>query len=89
VLWLAQRLIIPHDLQGYPLGVILRLALTWWAEAAQIFVNGVAVQEGDLRLLNQGAAQPICELPGRNYSNFAAGKSESRPWGISALAMHI
>jgi len=47
-LWLAQRLIIPHDLQGYPLQVILRLALTWWAEAAQIFVNGVAVQEGDL-----------------------------------------
>ena len=49
VLWLAQRLIIPHDLQGYPLqGLSLRLALTWWAEAAQIFVNGVAVQEGDL-----------------------------------------
>jgi alpha-mannosidase len=49
VLWLAQRLVIPQDLQGYPLdGLSLRLALTWWAEAAQIFVNGVGVQEGDL-----------------------------------------
>ncbi len=49
VLWLAQKLIIPQHLQGYPLeGLSLRLALTWWAEAAQIFVNGVRVQEGDL-----------------------------------------
>jgi alpha-mannosidase len=49
VLWLAQRLVIPQNLQGYPLdGLSLRLALTWWAEAAQIFVNGVGVQEGDL-----------------------------------------
>jgi len=56
-------------------GVILRLALTWWAEAAQILVNGVAVQEGDLRLLNQSAAQPICDVRGRNIVTFAAGKS--------------
>lgn len=49
VLWLAQRLVIPQNLQGYPLdGLSLRLALTWWAEAAEIFVNGVGVQEGDL-----------------------------------------
>ncbi len=49
VLWLTQRLVIPHDLQGYPLdGLSLRIALTWWAETAQIFVNGVEVQEGDL-----------------------------------------
>jgi len=49
VLWLAQRLVIPQDLQGYSLdGLSLRLALTWWAEAAEIFVNGARVQEGDL-----------------------------------------
>jgi len=49
VLWLAQKLVIPQDLQGYPLnGLSLRLALTWWASAAQIFVNGELVQEGDL-----------------------------------------
>lgn len=49
VLWLTQRLVIPQNLQGYPLdGLSLRLALIWWAEAAQIYVNGIGVQEGDL-----------------------------------------
>ncbi|NET54903.1 MAG: alpha-mannosidase [Symploca sp. SIO2E6] len=49
VIWLGQQLIIPQDLQGYPLvGLSLRLLLTWWAESAQIFVNGQLVQEGDL-----------------------------------------
>jgi alpha-mannosidase len=49
VLWLAQKIIIPQDLNGYPLeGLSLRLQLTWWAELAQIFVNGFLVQEGDL-----------------------------------------
>ncbi len=48
-MWLGQHLVVPHDLQGYPLaGLALRLALTWWAEDAQIFVNGQLVQEGDL-----------------------------------------
>ncbi|MBW4489599.1 MAG: alpha-mannosidase [Trichocoleus desertorum ATA4-8-CV12] len=64
VLWLGQQLVIPNDLQGYPLeGLILRLALTWWAESAQIFVNGQLVQEGDLfdcstRILLSPSAQP-------------------------------
>ncbi len=49
VLWLAQKLVIPQKLQGYPLeDLSLRLALTWWAELAQIYVNGQLVQEGDL-----------------------------------------
>ncbi len=49
VIWLGQQLVIPHDLQGYTLlGLSLRLVLTWWAELAQIFVNGQLVQEGDL-----------------------------------------
>ncbi len=49
VLWLAQKFVVPQDLQGYPLeGLTLRLALTWWAEDAQIFLNGKLVQSGDL-----------------------------------------
>lgn len=49
VLWLGQKLIIPDNLAGYPtLGLCLRLGLTWWAESAQIYINGECVQEGDL-----------------------------------------
>lgn len=49
VLWLAQRILVPHNLQGYFLqGLTLRVALTWWAADAQIYVNGRLVQEGDL-----------------------------------------
>lgn len=49
VLWLGQQITVPHNLQGYYLqGLTLRLALVWWAAAAQIFVNGQLVQEGDL-----------------------------------------
>ncbi|HEY9750301.1 MAG TPA: hypothetical protein V6C63_16570 [Allocoleopsis sp.] len=64
VLWLGQQLVIPQDLQGYPLtGLVLRLALTWWAESAQVFVDGQLVQEGNLfdcstRILLSSAAQP-------------------------------
>ena len=49
VLWLVQKIVVPETLQNYPLtGLSLRLALTWWAEAAQIFVNGELIQAGDL-----------------------------------------
>ncbi|MEC4818228.1 MAG: alpha-mannosidase, partial [Scytonema sp. PMC 1069.18] len=49
VLWLLQKFAIPHDLQGYPLqGLSLRLALTWWADSAQVYVNGTLAVEGDL-----------------------------------------
>lgn len=49
VLWLSQQLVVPPHLFNYPLeGLCLRLALTWWAEDAQIFVNGELVQQGDL-----------------------------------------
>ena len=64
VMWLGQLFVIPQTLQGYPLaGLALRLALTWWAEDAQIFVNGQLVQEGDLfdssaRLLLSEAVVP-------------------------------
>jgi alpha-mannosidase len=49
VMWLGQRVTVPHNLQGYFLqGLSLRLALTWWADLAQVYVNGQLVQEGDL-----------------------------------------
>ncbi|MEH2285748.1 MAG: alpha-mannosidase [Nostoc sp.] len=49
VLWLVQRLVVPQDLQGYPLsGLSLRLALVWWADSAEIYLNGELVLEGDL-----------------------------------------
>ncbi|MDJ0731251.1 MAG: alpha-mannosidase [Crocosphaera sp.] len=47
--WLIQKFVIPEELNGYPLQQLsLRLSLVWWAEIAQIFVNGKLVQEGDL-----------------------------------------
>ncbi|MFM7613287.1 MAG: alpha-mannosidase, partial [Synechococcales cyanobacterium] len=47
--WFAQSFIIPDQLTGYPLaGLLLRLKLTWWAEQADIFVDGQVVQQGDL-----------------------------------------
>lgn len=63
-IWLRQRVVIPPQLQGYPVtGLACRLALTWWAEVAQVFVNGELVQEGDLfdhstRILLTPAAVP-------------------------------
>ncbi len=62
--WFCQTITVPSDLHGYPLeGLSLRVALTWWAELAQIFVNGELVQEGDLfdhstRLLLSDAVKP-------------------------------
>ncbi len=49
ILWLYQTITVPTDFNGYPLtGLILRLALTWWADDAQIYVDGELVQSGDL-----------------------------------------
>ena len=49
VQWLTQKITIPESLAGYPLeGFCLRLALTWWAEDAQIYVDQKLVQVGDL-----------------------------------------
>lgn len=63
VKWLVQKIVIPEQLNGYPLEKLsLRLSLVWWAEIAQIFVNGKLVQEGDLfdclaRVLLNSSAQ--------------------------------
>jgi alpha-mannosidase len=48
-IWLAQTVVMPIDLHGYPvISLSCRLAFTWWAEVAQVFVDGQLVQEGDL-----------------------------------------
>jgi alpha-mannosidase len=49
VLWLGQVIQMPPALAEYPLtGLTVRLSLTWWAEQADIYVNGQHVQQGDL-----------------------------------------
>ena len=49
VLWLAQKLIVPQNLHSFALaGLCLRLALTWWADSAKVYVNGELAVEGDL-----------------------------------------
>ncbi|MDH6076433.1 alpha-mannosidase [Chrysosporum ovalisporum FSS-45] len=48
-LWLVQKLVVPQNLHGYTLtGLSLRLVLLWWADLAEIYVNGELVLEGDL-----------------------------------------
>jgi alpha-mannosidase len=48
-LWLQSQLVWPERLDQFPLrGMEARLALTWWAEQATLYVNGQPVQSGDL-----------------------------------------
>ncbi len=47
--WFVQKILIPSHLNGYPIaGLTLRLALHWWAELAEVWVNGELRQVGDL-----------------------------------------
>ncbi|MBE9013867.1 alpha-mannosidase, partial [Pseudanabaenaceae cyanobacterium LEGE 13415] len=49
VRWFYQEFVLPDSLNEYPVaGLTLRLALTWWAEFTEVYVNGEKVQEGDL-----------------------------------------
>jgi len=49
VIWLGQNIVIRADLHGYQLtGLSVRLALVWWADNAQVYVNGELAAEGDL-----------------------------------------
>jgi alpha-mannosidase len=63
VCWLAQKIVVPSQLQNYPLsGLNLRLCLTWWAEDAKVFVDGKLIAAGDLfdstiRLLLSGSVE--------------------------------
>lgn len=66
--WFAQKIIIPHNLNKYPLeNLSLRIGLTWWAEFAEIYINHQLVCEGDLfdsssRVLITNNAQPNQEF---------------------------
>lgn len=63
-LWLCQRVRVPEAVGAFPVGGFsLRLGLTWWAEQAQIWVDGTLRQVGDLfdcftRLSLSDRAQP-------------------------------
>ncbi|AJD57779.1 alpha-mannosidase [Synechococcus elongatus] len=63
-LWLACCWTIPDRCDRWPVAdMALRLALTWWAEAAEVYVDGQLVQTGDLfdcssRVLLRDMAQP-------------------------------
>lgn len=68
VLWLGQIISVPNAQYSYALaGCKLRLALTWWAEQADIFVNGERMQVGDLydctaRIVLSSEARPGDEI---------------------------
>lgn len=69
VLWMLQRLVVPQDLAGYSLkGLSLRVALTWWAELAQIYVDGQLVQEGDLFDCSTRILLSECVTPGEEFT---------------------
>jgi alpha-mannosidase len=63
-LWLAHRLVIPDQVNHYPVESLrLRLALTWWANRADVYINGQLVQSGDIfdcstRILLTSFARP-------------------------------
>jgi alpha-mannosidase len=49
VLWLGQKFSVPEHLHNFPLtSLSLRLALVWWADLAEVYVNGKLVLTGDL-----------------------------------------
>ena len=49
VLWLGQKFSVPERLHNFPLtGLSLRLALVWWADLAEVYVNDQLVLTGDL-----------------------------------------
>ncbi|MEO0839509.1 MAG: alpha-mannosidase [Cyanobacteria bacterium J06643_5] len=69
VLWLAQKLTVPQDLQGYPVaGLCLRLALVWWADSAQIYINGSKEGEGDLFDFSQRVLLTESVNPGEEFT---------------------
>jgi alpha-mannosidase len=68
VRWLAQKITVPYALEKYPLsGLTLRLLLTWWAEDAQVFVNGDLVQQGDLFDSSARILLTNCAVPGEEF----------------------
>lgn len=62
--WFQQCITFPQAWSEFPLNnLVLRLALTWWATDAQIYLNGELVQAGDLfdsaaRVVLSNSTQP-------------------------------
>lgn len=68
VLWLYQRITVPATLNGYPLeGLTLRLSTAWWAEDAQVYVNGELVQAGDLFDFFTRVCLSAAVMPGQSF----------------------
>ncbi len=68
-MWLGQHFVVPQDLQDYSLtGLALRLVLTWWAEDAQVFVNGQLVQQGDLFDSSARVLLSTAVMPGEEFA---------------------
>lgn len=68
-LGLHQRFTWPTDLNGYPLqGLTARLALRWWANQADIFVNGDLVQTGDIFDCWTRILLTDCVVPGESIN---------------------
>ncbi|MBD2231016.1 alpha-mannosidase [Phormidium tenue] len=66
-LWLHQRFTWPSDRNGYPLqGLTARLALRWWADQADMFINGELVQTGDIFDCWTRIVLTDCVLPGES-----------------------
>lgn len=66
--WLYHSITVPDHFHGYPLsGLILRLALTWWADDAQIYINGTLVQSGDLFECFTRLCLSSCVKPGETF----------------------
>ncbi len=67
-IWLYQSITVPDHLFGYPLsGLTLRLALTWWADDAQIYVDRKLVQSGDLFECFTRICLSQCAAPGQTF----------------------
>jgi len=48
-LWLHQRFTWPTELNGYPIqGHSAKLALRWWADQAELYINGQLAHTGDI-----------------------------------------
>jgi alpha-mannosidase len=65
VLWVGRKLLIPADICGYPVtSLSCRVALTWWADLTQVYVDGVLVQVGDLFEHSARVLLTIAAVPG-------------------------
>ncbi len=73
--WLKQTIVTPSALpiddmgkQGYPIeGLRLKVELTWWAELAEVYVDGEMVQAGDLFDCTTKLVLTERALPGQTF----------------------